>query len=52
MEDPVCTERFFQPTVCLLLDIFEQTLIEVGSLHLYASFDIFYVQIGQLFESQ
>ena len=32
--------------------IFEKTLIEVGSSHLYASFGIFCVQIGQLFEAQ
>ena len=32
--------------------IFEKTLTEVGSLHLYASFGTFYVQIGQLFEAQ
>ena len=32
--------------------IFEQNLIEVGSLSLYASFGTFSVQIGRLFESQ
>ena len=32
--------------------IFEKTLTEVGSLHLYASFGTFYVQIGQLFEAK
>ena len=30
----------------------KKTLIEVGSAHLYASFDTFYVQIGQIFEAQ
>ena len=29
--------------------LFEKTLIELGSSHLYASFGTFYVQIGQLF---
>ena len=33
-------------------NIFEKTLIEVGSSHLYASFGTFCVQIGQLFEAQ
>ena len=32
--------------------IFEKTLIEVGSSNLYASFNTFCVQIGQLFEAQ
>ena len=41
-----------QPTVRIQQNIFEQTLIEVGNLHLYASFGTFCVQIGQLFESQ
>ena len=33
-------------------NIFEKTRIEVGSSHIYASFGIFCVQIGQLFEAQ
>ena len=33
-------------------NIFEQTLIEVVILHLYASFGTFYLQIDQLFEAQ
>ena len=44
--------NFYQPTVRVQLNVFEQTLIEVGSLNLYASFGTFCVQIGQLFESQ
>ena len=40
------------PTVRLQQNIFEKTLIEVGSLHLHASFDTFCVQIGQLLEAQ
>ena len=31
---------------------FEKTLLEVSSLHRYASFGTFCVQIGQLFEAQ
>ena len=41
-----------QPTVRAQQNIFEQTLIEDGSLNLYAFFGTFCVQIGQLFESQ
>ena len=33
-------------------NIFEKTLFEVGSSHLYDSFGTFCVQIGQLFEAQ
>ena len=44
--------NFCQPTVRVQQNIFEQTLIKVGSLNIYASFGIFCVQIGQLFESQ
>ena len=33
-------------------NIFEKTLMEDGSSHLYASFGTFCVQIGQLFEAQ
>ena len=45
--------NFWQPTVHLPQTIFEKTLIiEVGSLHIYASFGNFWVQIGQLFEAQ
>ena len=33
-------------------DIFEKTILEVGTSHLYASFGIFFVQIGQSFEGK
>ena len=33
-------------------NIFEKSLIEVGSSHLYASFGTFWVQLGQLVEAQ
>ena len=51
----VCCGRFFlQPPVRVHVqqDIFEKTVIEVQSSHLYASFGSFYVQISQLFEAQ
>ena len=38
--------NFFQPTVCLQQQNFENTLVEVDSLHLYASFGTFCIQIG------
>ena len=41
----------WQPTV-FVQDIFEKTLLEVCSPHLYASFGTFCVQIGQSFEAQ
>ena len=44
--------NFWQPTVHIQQNIFEKTLIEVGSSHLYPSFGTFCVQIGQLFEAQ
>ena len=44
--------NFRQPTAHLQQDIFGKILIEVGSLHLYASFGTFCVQIGQLFAPQ
>ena len=44
--------EFFEPTVRVKQKIFEQTLVEVGSVHLYAFFGTFCVQIGQLFEAQ
>ena len=44
--------NFCQPTVRVQQNIFEKTLIEVGSPHIYASFGTFHVQIGQLFEAQ
>ena len=44
--------NFCQPIVRLQQNIFEQTLIEVGSLNIYTSFGTFWVQIGELFESQ
>ena len=43
---------FWQPTVHAQQNIFEKTLIEVGSSHLYVSFSPFCIQIGQLFEAQ
>ena len=44
--------NFCQPTNHVKQNIFEQTLIKDVGLSLYASFDTFCVQIGQLFESQ
>ena len=44
--------NFRQPTAHLQQNIFGKTLIEVCSLHLYASFGTFCVQIGQLFAAQ
>ena len=44
--------NFWQPTAHLKQDIFGKTLIEVCSLHLYASFGTFCVQIGQSFAPQ
>ena len=43
--------NFWQPTVHVQQNIFEKTLIEVCSPHLYASFGNFCVKIGQLFEA-
>ena len=43
---------FWQPTVKVQQNTFENTLFKVGSQHLYASFATFRVQIGQLFEAQ
>ena len=50
----VCTERVFDRRLYMYVqqNIFEKTLKEYGSSHLYASFGTFCVQIGQLFESQ
>ena len=46
----VCTEILFDRLPFMYNTIFlKKTLIEVGSLHLYASFGTFYVQIGWLF---
>ena len=44
--------KFCQPTVRVRQNTFYQTLKEIGSLHLYASFGTFCIQIGQLFKSQ
>ena len=44
--------NFCQPTVRVQQNIFEETLIGVGTLQIYTSFGTFCVQIGQLFESQ
>ena len=44
--------NFCQPTVGVQQNIFEQALIKIVSLNLYASFGTFCVQMGQLFESQ
>ena len=41
----VCTERMFDSRTFVYNKIFLKTFIEVGSIHLYASF-------GQLFEAQ
>ena len=46
----VCTERIFDSRP--FMHIFEKTLIEDGSSHIYASFVTFCVLIGQLFEAQ
>ena len=42
----------WEPTVHVQLNIFGKTLIKVCSLHLYASFGTFCVQIGQLLVPQ
>ena len=47
---PFSTDSYLK--VSVLKIIFEKTLIEVGSPHLYASFGTFCVQIGQLFAAQ
>ena len=44
--------NFWQPTIHVQQNIFEKTLIEVGSSLLYASFGIFWVQIDQLVKAQ
>ena len=44
--------RAKQPTVHVQKNIFEKTLIEVGSPYLCASFGTFRAQIGQSFEAQ
>ena len=44
--------NFWQPTVNVEQNIFEEALKEACSPHLYASFDTFCAQIGQLFEAQ
>ena len=44
--------NFWQPTVYVQPNMFEKTLIEVGSPHLCASFGTFCAQISQLFEAQ
>ena len=44
--------NFQQPSAHVQQNIFGKTLIEVCSLHLYASFGTFCVQIGQLFAPQ
>ena len=41
--------NFWQPTAHVQQNIFEKTLIEAYSPHLYASFGTFCVQSGQLF---
>ena len=43
--------NLWQPTAHVKQNIFEQSLMELGSLRLYASFGTFVVQIGQLFEA-
>ena len=44
--------NFCQLTVGVQQNIFEQTLIEIGSLNLYTFIGTFCVQVGWLFESQ
>ena len=44
--------NIWQLTIHEQQDIFEKSLIEVGSSHLYASFGTFCTQICQLFETQ
>ena len=44
--------NFWHHTVHAPQNIFEKTLIEVGISHIYASFGMFCVQIGQLFEAR
>ena len=44
--------NYRQPTAHVQQNIFGKTLTEVCSLHLYASFGTFCVQIGQFFEAQ
>ena len=44
--------EFWQPSVRVQQNIFEQTLTKVVNLNLYASFGTFCVQTDQLFESQ
>ena len=44
--------NFRQPTAYVQQNIFGNNLIEVCSLHIYASFGTFCVQIGQLFTPQ
>ena len=41
--------NFWQQTVHVQQNIFEKTIIEVGSPHLYNSFGTFCTQIGQFF---
>ena len=43
---------FYQPTVRFQQNIFEQTLLEVDTLNLYASFGSFCVQTVQSLEAQ
>ena len=47
-----CWTNFWQPTILVQQNIFIKTLIEFVSLHIYASFGTFCVQIGQFFEAQ
>ena len=51
----VCTDRIFDSrlfSVHVQKNIFKQTIIEVCTSHLYASFGIFCVQMGHLFVTQ
>ena len=48
----MCWTNFWPPTVHEQQNIFENTLIWVGSSHLYASFGTFCIQIGQFLEAQ
>ena len=50
--DTYALNKFLTDDRFLKQNIFESTLIKAGSSHLQASFSIFCVQIGQLFEAQ
>ena len=43
--------NFWQPTIYVQQNIFDKSLLKLCSIHLYASFGTFCVQIGQSFEA-